>query len=142
MGRRTRPERRSLRVRQLRFARYARLRRPRRPRRMERATRLRPRLVSERRWPGLGALQRRLLELGCPVGLDLDRLRALGLCSLPLRPLGLHWRPMGLVPWPVLWLPGLRPCVCRLARRRLWIWLRRRLRCGLVPAGLGRTLLS
>src|SRR5438876_6131201 len=46
----------------------------------------------------LGPLPRRPMGLGRAVGLELGRRRALGLCAVPLRPVGAGRRPMGLDP--------------------------------------------
>ena len=73
---------------------------------------LRRRLVSDGRGAGLGAVPRRLLDRGRRMGPDVGRQRAVGLCAVPLRPLGVHRRPLGLVPGRVyvarpVWAPAL-----------------------------------
>ena len=58
---------------------------------------IRRRLVSERRRSRLGALPRRLLGRGRRMGTDVGGQRAVGIRAVPLRPLGVHLRPLGLV---------------------------------------------
>src|SRR5262249_50736785 len=108
-----------------------------------RSSGLRARLVSDRSRRRLGALQLRLLELGWPVGLDVGRLRAVGLCSLSLWPLGVHWRGLGVGVLAGRRLSSVWTGLCRLRWWRalgLQLWFRWRYR--LVPARLGRTLSS
>src|SRR6266404_8667218 len=84
----------------------------------------------------MGAIQLWLLELGRPLGLDLGGLLTLGLCPLPLRPLGVHRQQVGLVPGADLRRTDLRACLRRILWGRFWS------RSRLVPARLRRTVLS
>ena len=72
----------------LRAGRRGRLRRPGRQRRLARRARLRHGVGTDPRRRRLGAVPHRPLGLDRPVGLDLDRRPALGLCRFALRPLG------------------------------------------------------
>src|SRR5690349_10903728 len=65
----------------------------------------------------LGALYAWPLGLGRAVGLDLDRRRALGLCAVPLRALGVHRRSLVLGPGNFRAFAGLRTGARRLSRR-------------------------
>src|SRR5271166_2000304 len=85
----------------------------------------------------LGALSRRPLALDRPLGLDLDRRSALGICSVSLRPLGLYRRALGLGPGQLCRASGLCPGRRRLpGNRRGRAEYRRHHRAGhrLVPA--------
>ena len=93
---RSRPPLRQLGLRPLRFAGRGRLPGPRCERHLARRRDLRQRLDPESRGRRLGALPRRALGLGRPVGLDLGGRRALGLRRVPLRPLGESARHVGL----------------------------------------------
>src|SRR5271163_3704404 len=93
----------------------------------------------------MGTLQRRPMDLPIPVGMDLGRRCAVGICSLPLWPLGLVWRLLGLGSRTLLGAALVRPGDGGLVwRPALWhrfrLWFRRRIR--LVPARLGRAILS
>src|SRR5215472_10331073 len=139
MGSGARPERRPLVLGELCFARDAWLRRSRRQRHLAGRAGVWACLVSGECASRLGALQLWLLELGCSLGLDLDRLRSLGFHSFPLWTLGVRWRGLGLVPGTLLWSPDLWTGVRRFPRWGLGFWIRRWR--GLVPAGLGRAIL-
>src|SRR5215510_15091015 len=112
---------------------------------MERRTGLWSRVVSERRKRWLGAVQRRVLELHWPVGLDLGGLLALGFCAVSLWTLGIHRQPVGLVSGSVLCASDLWTGIRGLPRwitLEPWIFLRRRMgrRRRLVPTGTARVL--
>src|SRR5438445_793477 len=82
-----------------------------------------------------GAVSLRPLGLGRAVGLDVDRRRALGLCAVPLRPLGLRGRGLGLGAGPRGGATGVRAGPGGVRRRqKLEPGDRRRQRCGVVPA--------
>jgi hypothetical protein len=96
--------------------------RPRGPRRLralgERPD-LRCRVVPDaRRGRRLGAVPQWLLDHGRRVRTDVGRLRAVGLRAVPLRTLGPHERPLGLVPGLVHRAPVLGAGAGRLGRRR------------------------
>ena len=88
----------------------------------------------------LGALQRRALGLYRPVGLELGRQCTVGLCALPLRPLGLYATWLGLDSRAERRAPGLCTGAGRLRRRRRLVDRHRRRPGGLVSAGTGRDL--
>ena len=81
-------------------ARHDRLARPGPPRRLGQRPGGRQPLAAALAGAGLGAIPGRSLGLGGPVGLDLDRRRALGLCALPLRLVADDRRPLELVARP------------------------------------------
>ena len=107
----------------LRLARDDRQRRSRPLRPVGTVARLRPALDAGQRRRRLGAVQRRPLGLGAPVGLDLGRCRAVGLRALPLWPLGQLSQPLVLGAWHLRCPAGLRAGAGsmdrRAARRRL-----------------------
>ncbi len=101
----------------LRAGRDDRLRRPRPLRQLARRQRIRRPVAADGRLE-LGALPRRPLDLYRPLGLDLGRQRALGLCALPLRALGASQQPLGLGPGPPRAASGVGAGAGRLGRRR------------------------
>jgi hypothetical protein len=74
-------------------------------------------VVSDDRGAGLGAVPRRLLDRSGRVGPDVGRSSALGVCALPLRPLGPYRRPLGVVPRRVYEASGLGAGAGRVVRR-------------------------
>ena len=93
---RARPHLRPLAVRALRLARRRRLPGPRRERHVARRSDVRQRVDPEPRRGRLGAVPRRSLGVGRPLGLDLGGRRALGLRRVPLRSLGEPRRHVGM----------------------------------------------
>lgn len=92
----------------------------------------------------MGSIHLRTLDLGSSLGLDLGRLLSLGICSLPLRPLGLYRWVLGLGSGTVLGTAILCACSGCVVRWtwlglwfRLWLWRGHRL----VRPGLGRAVL-
>src|SRR5882724_4354785 len=94
------------------------LRGPQRLRQLGRRRQLRPGLGAARRAERLGALSHRVLVIREAVGLDLDRRAAVGLCALPLRPLGQQQQSLGMGAAAARCPSGLRAGAGRLRRRR------------------------
>ena len=117
---------------------------PGRIRRVGHRSRVRRGLVSGQRRGRLGAVSQWLLDRSRRVGSDVGRCRALGLRAVPLRPLGAHPRPLGMVSGRLRGEAGLGARARRLGRRagvaRLRRFRRADLRLG--AAGLGRGLPS
>ena len=104
--------------RPLRIAGRGRLSGPRCKRHVARRRGLRQRLVPESSGHRLGAVSRRPLGMGRPLGLDLGGRRALGLRRVALRPLDESARNMGLGTRPCANPRLLRPGTRRVCRRR------------------------
>ena len=101
----------------LRVARDDRLRGPGRERRLARHAGLWVCVGAARRHGGVGAVPLRTLGMGRALGLDLDRRCTLGLRAVPLRPLGLLGRGVGLGPRSRRGPAGVRPRARRVRGR-------------------------
>ena len=86
--------------------------------RLGHGTSLRQRLGAARGAGRLGTVPLRPLALGGAVGLELGRLRTVGLCAVSLRPLGDDRRTLVLVARRLRRAPGVGTCAGRLRRRR------------------------
>src|SRR5204863_1190827 len=94
----------------LRFEPDGRLRRPRAIRYLADVSRLWRRVVPYRSGRRLGAVSGGALGFNAGLGLDLGRLRPVGVCAVPLRPMGERRRSLGMVSG------RLRPAACMGAR--------------------------
>jgi len=83
-----------------------------------------PRMVPAKCIVGLGSLSLRPLGKPCTVGLDMGWRRGLGLCALPLWPLGLLSGPLGLDSRTAYRSSGLFTGTSRLCRGRQFWWQR------------------